>query len=210
MSGSNSWDVVRGGEVSLKKSIRTGKEFEYFGNQLRDRHARNVENIGQEQNRMGRGANSAVQQKFQTPGGGSFAQRLEQSMRRGKARQGIVNRGDNAIRNQRLKDRLAMAKSSIARRGQLQESSANAARLEAGLEATRSSAKDMVSSAYGGALGFVAGGAMRGFGDNLFNSSIPAVTDQGTAMADSLNNNFQWDADMFSGSGSQWQNGALS
>ena len=164
---------------SLRSSITRGREFESISDRLRARHVANVGDITQEQGRLGRGAASAVQQKFRTPGGGSFSRQLEQTLRRGKARQGIMNRGDAAIRNQQLKDRLALARSSVGRRGALQQTSADAARLRAGLSATERAAKSQVGSAFAGAGGFILGGAARGFKDFFGSPEIPVATDVG-------------------------------
>ena len=182
--------AVNQGQINLQTSLASGREFESFGDGLRAQHVQNINNLSQEQGRLGRGAASAVQQKFRSPGGGSFAKRLEQNIRRGRARQGIVNRGDPAIRNQQLKDRLQLARSSITRRGTLQQTSENAMRLRSGLNASELRAKDQVGAARAGALGFAVGGAVRGFGGNLFNSdtTVPVATDEGTAAADVFNN----------------------
>ena len=181
------------GTAFLIDSLAKGREFESFGDALRVRSQTGIDSIGQEQGRLNRGAASTVQQKFKTPGGGSFAKNLEQTIRRGKARQGINNRGDASIRNQQLKDRLMMAKSSVVRRGNLQQTSANAAQLRAGGEAATRSANSQVSQAYAGAAGGIVGGAVRGFGENLFNSSgeISVAMDQGTAGSDFMNGSFE-------------------
>ena len=191
--------------IPLKESIFRGKQLEGIGEKLRAQHTANVASTAQEQARLRVGAGSAVQQKFQSPGGGSFAKRLEQSLRRGKARQGIVNRGDAAIRNQQLKDRLQLARSSVSRRGQIQGAAGSARQLRAGLDASERSAKSQVGSALAGAGGFIAGGAIRGFGDNLFNSdsTIPVETDTGTAAADFFNSTDLGSFDFFGSGGSQ-------
>lgn len=187
--GFNVANPDRTGEQSVKDSIARGIPMEAGANRLVDQHRGNVNDLTQEQGRLAAGASSAVQQKFGRVGGGSFAQRLEQNIRRSKARQGINNRGDAAIRNQQLKDRLQMAKSSANRRGIIQNSAANASSIKSGLAASRLSASDQVKSAYGGAAGFITGAAIRGFGDNLFNSdsSVPVETDLGTGAADFTN-----------------------
>ena len=63
-------------------------------------------------------------------------------------------------------------------------------RLRSGLNAAELRAKDQVGAAKAGAIGFAAGGAIRGFGDNLFNSdtTVPVAMDEGTASADFFNN----------------------
>lgn len=175
--GFNVANPDRTGAQSVRDSLSRAAPMEAFGERLRAQHAGNVNNLGQEQGRLAAGANAAVQQKFQTPGGGSFANKLEQNVRRSRARQGILNRGDKAIRNQQLKDRLQLAKSSVARRGIIQNSAANAEKIKTGVAASRQAASDQVGSAIGGAAGFIAGGALRGFGDNLFGGIDPVEVD---------------------------------
>lgn len=49
----------------------------------------------------------------------SFSQAMGSAERRAKVRQGIVSRGDEAVRNQQLKDRLKIAQQQATRRGSL-------------------------------------------------------------------------------------------
>ena len=190
------------GTAFLKDSLAKGRDFESKFEGLRDKQRVDIANTGGEQRRVAAGANSSVQQKFQTVRGrNAWAGNLEQTLRRGKARQGIVNRGDNAIKNQQLKDRLAVTKQSIGRRGQLQQTSADAARLRAGIDVAQQDANSRIGSAYSGAAGAVAGGLVSGFGDKLFGGGggIDPVTDQGTAAGD-------WNNSMDTGSGFDFNN----
>ena len=160
------------GSAFLKDSIASGREFEARGEALRGKHEANVGNISGRINRINAGANLAAQRdgsaQFSGPRG--FSRQLEQATKRGKARQGINQRGEKAVQNQQLKDRIGLARQSIKRRGQLQQSSADAARLRSGSEAFARDQNAGVSAAFAGAAGSIAGGALRGFGDGLFDT----------------------------------------
>jgi len=160
------------GTAFLKDSIAKGKGFEARGEALRTKHETNVGAIGGRINRIQSGANLAAQRdgsaKFSGPRG--FSRQLDQQLKRGKARQSINERGEKAVRNQQLKDRISIARSGIQKRGQMLQSSADAAQLRAGSEAATKNANAGVSAAFAGAAGAVAGGALRGFGDKLFNT----------------------------------------
>jgi hypothetical protein len=121
---------------------------------------------------------------------GSFASQLAQTERRGRARQGILTRGDEAVKNQQLKDRLQMARSGINRRGALMSAASNAERIRGGLEAAQVRAGSMVDSAYAGAGGFLLGAGIKGFGSQIsdfFNQPTTQSMSEGTAAADFMN-----------------------
>jgi hypothetical protein len=208
-AGSNLDQKLEAGEsfgtAFLKDSLARGREFEAQGEGLRTRHLAGVNNLGQEQTRLGAAAGAGAQQKFQTPGGASFAKNLEQSVRRGKARQGVINRGDAAIRNQQLKDRLTAARGDISRRGTLQQTAADAARLRSGVDVAQRNANAQIGASRTGALGAVAGGLARGFKDGFSQDNGAQVSvdmDQGTAAADfNINNSGDFDINNIGGSG---------
>lgn len=178
------------GEAFLKDSLGRGREFEDSAESLRARQLAGIDSIGGRQKTLATAASSAVQQGLPAASGGprGFSKNLNQTLRRGKARQGIINRGDAAIRNQRLKDRLQVAKSSVVRRGQLQQTAADSARLESGLELAQTNANVGVNQAMIGAAGSIAGGITAGFsnngGSNTPNGGFSQGLSQGTAAAD--------------------------
>jgi hypothetical protein len=188
------------GAAFLKDSIAKGRSFEAQGERLRARDETSIGAVGGRINRVKSGANLAAQRagSSQIAGPRGFAGSLEQAVRRGKARQGINERGEKAIRNQQLKDRITLARQSLSKRSTLIQSSASAARLRAGGDAAAQSARDQTNSAFAGALGSVAGGALRGFGDKLFDtgdlgdtqSSIDSFFDAGPGSIGGLDNNF--------------------
>jgi len=181
------------GTAFLKDSIAKGRVFESQAEDISATHDVNVGAIGGRLRRVQAGANLAAQRagssRFSGPRG--FSRQLDQAVKRGKARQGINQRGDKAIRNQQLKDRIALARRSISKRGQIMQSSENAARLRAGGEAATQRANDQTRSAFVGAAGAIAGGAVRGFGDKFFDTG-----DLSSGMADQ-----QADVDRFLGAG---------
>jgi len=157
------------GTAFLKDSISRGKHFEVRGEKLRTKQEAAISNVGGQLNRVRAAANSGVQQKTSAPQGGprGFSRALEMNLRRGKARQGVENRGEKAILNQQLKDRLQLAKGTLGKRGTMQQSSADAARLRAGGDAAAQRANSQVGAAFAGATGAIIGGALRGFGDSF-------------------------------------------
>lgn len=167
----------RGFEVNQRTGIPAmidrGRAIESRGESLRSRFAARVDNNNPEFQRIRAGANLAAQRAGSANIAGGprgFSRQLTLASRRGKAREGIKGRGENAVRNQQLKDRLSLARSSVGRRGQLLGAAGDAARLKAGGDAAALRAKSTTDNAFSGALGSIAGGAVRGFGDNLFNT----------------------------------------
>ncbi len=197
---------ISGGEsfssAFLKDITSRTKGFEQQAEGLRVRGDRDIDATGQEMRRLRSGAGSAVQQKFgAVRGRRGFARNLEQTLRRGKARQGIVARGDKSVLNQQLKDRLAGARQDIARRGVVQQTVGDAGRIRSGLDTSLRSSSDSVNQAFAGAAGSIAGGLIGGFGDKLFSSKGVSVgMDQGTASADAINSSgfdFSFDPETF-------------
>jgi len=198
---------IAGGErfssAFLKDSVSRTRQFEAQAEGLRTRGDRDINSTGQEFGRLRAGAGSAVQQRFgAVRGRRGFATNLEQTIRRGKARQGIKSRGEQAVLNQQLKDRLSTARQDIARRGVINQSAANAGRIRSGLDTSLQNSSDRANQAFAGAAGSIAGGLVRGFGDKLFSGGgeVPVETDQGTAAADFFNSSgfdFSFDPETF-------------
>lgn len=93
----------------------------------------------------------------------TFGGALGQSLRIAKARQGIMNRGEAAIRNQQLKDRLRVASLQQSKRGQLIDAHQRAANIKEGVNAGISSANNMAKAARYEMFGNIAGaGAVLG------------------------------------------------
>lgn len=177
----------------LKDSLEQSRPLEEQFEASQARHERNVSSTASLRNRLGAGASSAVAQRFKNVRGRrGFANNLEQTIRRGKARGGIVQRGEKAIANQQLRNRVGIARQKIQRKGVIEGALANSASIRAGVETTRRSANDQTNAAFAGAAGSILGGLASGFGDKLFTggSEIPVMADIGTAGADLQNINF--------------------
>jgi hypothetical protein len=156
------------GAQTLVDQIAKGRGLEDRGEALRSRFETVMGNTTARDQNLAATANSAVQSQFsQRFGGGArgFRNQLEQSLRRGKARQGIQNRGENAIRNQQLKDRLTLARSAINRRGTAMSGSASAMGMRQSEQNNLQAGQDAIHNAKVGAIGGVVGGLASGFSD---------------------------------------------
>lgn len=155
---------------ALKDQTMLSRGFEAQGEAMRSMY----DNSGTFAGRLKRaksGGNLAAQSKFSAPatsGPGGFAAALADTVRRGKARQGIIDRGENAVRNQALKDRITAARSAFERRGVQSKAAADAAQIKVGNQAAVRQARHTVRSAetglIGGILGAGANGLMGMFG----------------------------------------------
>lgn len=147
-----------------------------------------VGNIEGERRRVSKGISSNVAQRFQQ-GGGSFRDNLTMALKRNKARQGIALRGDAAIRNQQMKDRVAFGKSALGRKAAAEGGLAQHAKLEQGVLAANTNADILRQQAMMGAFGTLAGAGVRGLQDFFSNTggAVDPGMDQGTAAADAIN-----------------------
>lgn len=147
-----------------------------------------VGNIEGERRRISKGASSNVAQQFQQ-GGGSFRDNLAMALKRNKARQGIALRGDAAIRNQQMKDRVEFGKSALGRKAAAEGGLAQHAKLEQGVMAANTNADILRQQSMMGAFGTLAGAGVRGLQDYFANQtgSVSEGVDTGTATADYMN-----------------------
>lgn len=131
-----------------------GKDRKRFSTLARG-FATDANNIGPEQAAVRRTAASVSGQdpRTATTAGGT----LSEALRRAKARQGIVQRGDKAVRQQRLKDRLSLVRSDIGRRASALDLQGAGQQIRAGVELNAQSAKNSISNARTGAFGATAG-----------------------------------------------------
>jgi hypothetical protein len=129
----------------------------------------------------------------------SFGGALDSATRRTKARQGIVNRGDEAIRNQSLRDRISVAQASATRRGTIQNALQNAANIREGVNVGVGQANQRARESRAHMFGSITGG----LSNYLYNRNKPTTTptpgvqqppamilpqsiDQGTSLADEI------------------------
>lgn len=144
---------------------------------LRNRAAAAISNDVNRQRRAGRAQAALLAQAGTAKQGPptSFASAISQASRRGKARYGIVNRGDKAIANQNLRDRLTFAKAGINRETQLQTMLQKVANIREGVNVGVSDANaDIAASnaALGGSIigagaGLIASPEFRQWARNL-------------------------------------------
>lgn len=113
---------------------------------------------------------------------------LDAATRRMRARQGIVNRGDAAVKNQELKDRMAVAQQQMLRRGTLLNALQKYENLQQGVNLGVQDANDRAKasqySMFGSVIGMGAAAAR-----NAWNNRTPVSQpmDEGTAAADYQN-----------------------
>jgi hypothetical protein len=168
---------------------------------LRGKFAADVADTSQERHRLRSGLSSTIASRFGRVEGGTqqsqFSGNLKQMLAKAKARRRISMRGEKAIANQQLKDRIGIVKSNLLRRGRSLETAGAGARIQFGLDANLQAARDRGNAAMSGAIGAAAGGLAAEFGPKLFsrdNADIDPVTSLGTASSDfqrmSPNTNF--------------------
>jgi len=145
---------------TLQSLVDSGKRLQGPADALRARHESNIGNISSKIQRIQAGANAAVQRDGSNQFGGGprgFSRQLSQAEQRGKIRAGINARGENAVKNQQLKDRLQTIRGKIGRRGVEMGNIAERERIKAGGDAAsvniRSDLSAQRSSAIGGVIG---------------------------------------------------------
>jgi len=156
--------VFAGGEDTSRQLDALGTQADRLGG-LRARAVRGIDTAEKRQ-----GAAVRVQQQFgdQETGAVTHASALDAALKRAKTRVGIGQRGDAAIRNQQLKDRLEQVRMGIAGQARAISTQTAGQNIKAGVNLGVSDARDRISasraSAAGGIVGAVAGG-IKGFRD---------------------------------------------
>lgn len=170
--------------------LRLGQERQEMAPQV-GRHVGGVGNAASRlRGRLSRDATMRVAQGDQAAPV-SFRGALNQATRRMRARQGIVNRGDAAISNQTLRDRIQVARVNATRRGSLQNALSQAANIREGVSVGVSNANQRIAQSQASMFGSIAGAAtsyLAGRGDNG-GGSVSEGVDTGTAAADAINAN---------------------
>jgi len=146
-----------------------GEERKMFGG-LAERFERDANNIAPEQRKLRAAASSASAQSLRDRGAGtSAAGTLREQLRTAKARQGIIQRGDEAIRGQRLKDRLSFVRNNLQRRSGALNLAGQGQQIAAGVKLNAQNVGDSVNAARAGAVGGALGsfaGIMKGNKDD--------------------------------------------
>ena len=132
---------------------------------LADRFAVESANVEPELRQLRGSASSAVAQRMAKGGGTSMGSTLDRALRGAKARQGIIERGEPAIRNQSLKNRLARVRAGIAQTGRAMDLQGAGQQIQAGVNLSGQRASDAISNARIGAFG-AAAGAFGGYMSN--------------------------------------------
>jgi len=162
--------VFAGGEDTSRQLDALGTQADRLGG-LRARAVRGIDTAEKRQGAAVRNAaGQQVQQQFgdQETGAVTHASALDAALKRAKTRVGIGQRGDAAIRNQQLKDRLEQVRMGIAGQARAISTQTAGQNIKAGVNLGVSDARDRISasraSAAGGIVGAVAGG-IKGFRD---------------------------------------------
>ena len=143
--------------------------------------------------RLGRDATMAVAQADTTPQV-SFRGALDQATKRMRARQGIVNRGEKAIANQTLRDRVQIARNNATRRGAIHNTLQTTANIREGVNVGVANANQMVAMSRANMFGTIAGAGVS-FIQGKFGNKGERIdpNNPGTATADYQNMNPQTD-----------------
>lgn len=165
---------------------------------LRPTVARNVGQIGNAESRLRRALGAQASQTTARSTGAtpvSFRGALEQATRRMGVRRGIEERGDAAIRNQTLRDRIQVARGSASRRGALQNMLQTTQNIREGVNVGLANANQRIAESNANLFGSLAGAATSAFINRDRSSGFgglgEGVTEQsvnmGTAAADIAN-----------------------
>ncbi len=127
---------------------------------LRDQFIGDVQSISGEQQSFGAATGSQAFQVLRDQGAGtSFGGTLRRGLRVAKARQGIMNRGDAAIRSQRLKDRLQLARTGLRRQGSALDLQSAGEQIRTGVDVGVGRARDAERASTAGLIGTGLGAA---------------------------------------------------
>lgn len=100
----------------------------------------------------------------------SFAAASEAALRRARARAGVINRGDAAVRGQQLKDRLAVTRQHLSRRGSIHNFLQQHENIKAGVNVGVSDANNRAKASSAEMWGNIAGAAA-GIGKSYYDKA---------------------------------------
>jgi hypothetical protein len=135
-----------------------GRDRRAFGG-LAERSELDVANVNPERRRLRAATGLSSALALRDNSGSTQGSTLQAALRQAKARQGIVNRGDAAIGNQRLKDRLGFVRSSLRRRTSALDLQGAGQQIRAGVTINAQNARDSIQNARLGAAGTAVGAA---------------------------------------------------
>lgn len=130
---------------------------------LKARFMSDVENLGPERRRLG--GQSSLQAANASAQGGSptFAGSLANALRIAKVRQGIMSKGDEAIRHQQFRDRISVARLAMGQRQRGISSLANAANIREGVNLANAEAGADRSASNASLLGGILGAGVSAY-----------------------------------------------
>lgn len=138
-----------GAQITSAAKLRGGFEG------LAGRHLNRISDTGQERGRVGGLASALAGQQQRT--GTNQATTLNEALRISKARTGIVNRGEKAVENQNLKDRLTQVRRGIGRRGAALGAQGAAAEIKQGVNVARDASQQFADQSRADLFGGIAG-----------------------------------------------------
>lgn len=147
---------------TLRNEVRSLSTTRAAYDNLRDQHRANImSDPSRLRAQLQRTASFAANRQEAALTSPVFGGQLEAATRRMRARQGIVNRGEEAIVNQNLKDRLEVVRSQMKRRGALQQGLQQAANIRQGVNIGVQNANQIIAESnadlFGGVAGVTAG-----------------------------------------------------
>lgn len=123
------------------------------------RFVRDTNSLTTERNDLGSGLAAQTARLLSGPSGGtSFSSTLSANTRVAKARQGIQNRGEKAIKEQQLRDRISIAKTGLRKRKRGLSALTDAASIREGVDLANADADDRIGISNADLFGGVAGG----------------------------------------------------
>mgnify|MGYP001037906082 CR=1 FL=1 len=157
MSSSFAFDSFSGLRNALSDTRATGSR---FTGQTRQFIA-NTNSLDAERSELGGNLSQQTAQALSGPqGGNNFASTLGQNTRVGKVRQNLRNRGDAAMKNQQLKDRLSVAKLGMRKRERGLSALSSAAGIREGVNQADMQARSSIRSSRAGLFGTLAGAGL--------------------------------------------------
>lgn len=132
-------DLAQGRNAGVEQQLGPVRELRQQFGGLRDRSIQRLGSTAGDRSRVRGLASAFAGQQPRT--GTTAATTLQESLRISKARTGIVNRGEAAVENQNLKDRLTQVRGGLNRRAQLVDAAGQATNIKQGVNIRTDAAK---------------------------------------------------------------------
>ncbi len=131
---------------------------------LRPLRQANITSIATQEDRLTRrlrSAGSSAAAQAGNAGVADFSSALQDATRRAKVRSRIAQQGDEAIRSQALRDRVSVAKSGVARQGELLRLQGTARNIQFGVNAGVQDAQSRIAASNANLFGTIGGATTR-------------------------------------------------